>query len=137
MEYWVTFWFYVALKIAKVFWISLYLLLTFKELVSSLLDSSIKLLRFLINWKNSLWWKRFVHVVIVSLAFPCLLQKGKIFEVQEMQNHGSAVLLYFIVTFIKIIAFDMNPVVTVITENCHIRSFNCFLANFAYVSHCW
>ena len=34
--------------------------------------------------KNSLWWKRFVGVVIVSLAFPCLLQKGKIFEVQEI-----------------------------------------------------
>ena len=27
----------------------------------------------------------------------------------------------------------MNPIVTVITENCHIRSFNSLKANFAYV----
>ena len=70
----------------------LYLLLTFKELISSLLDSSVKLLRFSIKWKSSLWWKKFVGVVIVSLAFPCLLQKGKIFDVQVVQNHEP---LYF------------------------------------------
>ena len=72
---------------------SLYFLLTFKELVSSLLDLSVKLLRFLIKWKSSLWWKRLVGVEIVSLTFPCLLQKGKIFDVKIIQNHGSAVLL--------------------------------------------
>ena len=37
--------------------------------------------------------KDFFDVVVVSLAFPCLLQKGKIFEVQVIQNHRSAVLL--------------------------------------------
>ena len=99
---------------------SLYLLLTFKELVSSLLESSVKLLRFLIKWKSSLWWKRFVGVVIVSLAFPCLLQKG------YTEPRVRCTFKHFIVKFIKIITFDMNPIVTVITENCHVRSFNTF-----------
>ena len=53
MEYWETFWFYVTLKVAKVFRISIFIK-TFKELVSSLLDSSIKLSRFLIKWLNDL-----------------------------------------------------------------------------------
>ena len=91
------FWFYVTWKVAKVFWISIFIK-TFKELVSSLLDSSVKLSRFLIKWLNDLikvhdGKKRFFDVVVVSLAFPCLLQKGKIFEVQVIQNHRSAVLL--------------------------------------------
>ena len=107
--------------------VSLYLLLTLKELVPSLLDSSVKLLIFLIKWKSLLWWERFVGVVIVSLAFPCLLQKGKIFGVQVMQKPWVRCnFKYFIVKFIKIITFDMNPIVTVITKNCHVRSFNSF-----------
>ena len=56
---------------------SSYLLLTIKELVSSLLDSSAKLLRFLIKWKNLLWWKRFIGVVVVFWVFHVYCRKVK------------------------------------------------------------
>ena len=122
MEYWKIFWFYVALKVAKVFW-SLYLLLTFKELVSWLLYSSVKSLRFLINWQSSLWWKRFVGVVIVSLVSLCLCRKVKYPKSRSIEPRVRCTFKHLMVEFITIFAFDMNPVVTVITENCHIRSF--------------
>ena len=93
---------------------SLYLWLTFKELISSLLDASVKLLRFLIKWKSLLRWKRFLGVAIVSLAFSCLLQKGKIFQVQEMQNRlVRRTFRHFIVKFIKVNIFDIYE------SNCH------------------
>ena len=43
--------------------------------------------------KKFIMVKRFVGMVIVSLALPWLLQNDKIFDVQVIQDHESAVLL--------------------------------------------